>query len=114
VTRPRYPRSSCIVPFCRRTSTLFSGEWVCADHWRLVDRGLKRFRTKRLRAIRRLADKYEALMRAAQARLPEAEEEVWRWADRGALQRRRWRTVERITWARMKRQAIERACGVSL
>jgi hypothetical protein len=39
-------RSSCIVPFCRRWSTKFPGEWLCGEHWRGVDRALKRLRTK--------------------------------------------------------------------
>lgn len=39
--RPRYPRSSCCVPGCRRTSTLFTAEWVCGDHWRMIPRRFK-------------------------------------------------------------------------
>lgn len=31
--RPRYPKSTCCVPFCRRTSTVMPGEWLCRDHW---------------------------------------------------------------------------------
>lgn len=78
--RPRYPRTGCVVPFCRRTSTLFPSEWICGDHWRLVDRSLKMFRTKRLKAAQR--------------------------------NRKRWERLERATWRRMKRQAIERALGL--
>lgn len=52
--RPRYPRTACCVPFCRRTSTLFPHEWVCGDHWRLVDRSLKLVRTRLLHGRRNL------------------------------------------------------------
>jgi hypothetical protein len=81
--RARYPRTSCIVPFCRRTSTLFKHERVCAEHWRLVDRDLKRFRTRHLKRLGR------------------------------ARNLRRWHAAEALIWRRMKRQAIERATGVS-
>lgn len=40
--RPRYARSSCCVPFCGRTSTLFRDEWLCGAHWRLIPRRLRR------------------------------------------------------------------------
>lgn len=84
--RVRYPRTSCIVPFCRRTSTVMPGEWVCGEHWRLVDRGLKRVRTRLIRRWRRNG----------------------RWdAPDHAVDR----TLNAI-WRRMKRQAIERASGV--
>jgi hypothetical protein len=87
--RPRYPRTGCIVPFCRKTSTLFPGEWVCADHWRLVDRALKQIRARLIRRFKRRG-----------------------WID----DRRRWPAVNQTldgVWRRMKRQAIERAAGAS-
>jgi len=116
VNKPRYPRSSCCVPFCRRTSTLFSGEWVCGAHWRLVDRGLKRFRTKRLKQIGRALETAEALVAVAQADLagggPEAA--VWAAAHRACNAHRRWRRTDRATWRRMKHQAITRAAELPL
>lgn len=91
MTRPRYDRSSCCVPFCRRTTTTFppGHEWLCADHWRLVDRSLKLSRTRLVRRFKRRG-----------------------WFE----DRRRWPTVNRALdgiWRRMKRQAIERAAGMS-
>lgn len=81
-SRPRFPRRGCAVPGCRRTSELFRNEWLCADHWRLVDRSLKTYRTRHLRK----------LSRAGYAT--------------------RWRRAENLIWRRMKRQAIERAAGL--
>lgn len=53
-------RLPCLVPFCRRTrgdrknDPLRPGlEWICAEHWRLVDRSLK---LKRRRLRRRHGD----------------------------------------------------------
>lgn len=87
VPRPRYPRSRCCVPFCRRTSTLFPSEWICGEHWRLVDRDLKRVRTRLMARFKRRRKTMAAY--------------------------RAWERVERATWRRMKRQAIERATGIS-
>lgn len=44
----RHPRMPCCVPFCGRGSTTFPPGWefLCANHWRLVDRELKLLRTK--------------------------------------------------------------------
>lgn len=85
--RPRYPRSSCCVPFCRRTSTLFRDEWICGEHWRLVDRDLKRLRTRLMGRFKRRRQTMAV--------------------------RRAWFRIEQATWRRMKRQAIERATGIS-
>lgn len=43
----RHPRLACAVPFCRCGSTKFPPGWefLCAKHWRLVERDLKRLRT---------------------------------------------------------------------
>jgi hypothetical protein len=113
--RERYPRSRCCVPFCRRTSTLFPHEWVCGEHWRGVERSLNRFRTKRLKEIGRAIEAAHAATAVAQAALAAggSEDAVWWAVDVEGRLRRRWRRVERSTWARMKRQAIERAgaCG---
>jgi hypothetical protein len=39
-------RLACQVPFCRRTTAASrfpaGTEWICADHWRLVDRRRRR------------------------------------------------------------------------
>lgn len=85
--RQRYPRSGCCVPFCRRTSTLFRDEWICGEHWRLVDRDLKRLRTRLLIRFKRRPQTMAV--------------------------RRAWLRIEQATWRRMKRQAIERATGIS-
>lgn len=94
MTRPRYPRSNCCVPFCRRTSTLFQAEWIYADHWRLVDRSLKRFWRQQMRKLYRAWE-------AAEARDPQGRE------PRRAA--RRWHAADRTIWQRIKRQAITRA-----
>lgn len=91
-----YPRSRCCVPFCRRTSTRFPQEWLCADHWRLVDRDLKRFRTKRLKALYRAWEKLEATVPGSLSTAAAA---------------RRWHRSEDLIWRRMKHQAITRAAG---
>ena len=96
--RPRYPKSGCCVPFCRRTSTLFKSEWLCGMHWRLVDRALKRFRTKRLRQLYRAWEE-------AKAQDPNSRATFKAW--------RQWHRSERLIWRRMKRQAIERAAGAT-
>ena len=53
-----YPRIGCAVPFCRRGSRTFQPGWefLCATHWRLVDRELKRLRTRVKRSRR--GDRY--------------------------------------------------------
>lgn len=95
-------RLSCVVPFCKHTHGRHKGEppfnewteWICGEHWRLVDQRLKRLRT----AIRRRAERLKT----------------------GAEYRRGWvhpRLVnalgsQRRIWRKMKRQAIERAMGI--
>jgi hypothetical protein len=114
VDRPRYLKSGCIVPFCRRTSTLFKGEWVCGEHWKLVDRSLKAYRTKRLKQITKAFEKEDALTREAQRlfALKEGRElEIWKHANRAADLAGKWRRVEALIWRKMKRQAIERAAS---
>lgn len=105
--RPTYPKSGCCVPFCRRTSRRFKEEWICGDHWKLVPRDLKTFRTKRLKQIRLAFDKAEALRRAC-AR-GEERQEHYRRTCRLA---RRWDRTEKAIWRRMKRIAIEKATGI--
>lgn len=87
--RPKYPRTGCVVPFCRRTSTLFQGEWICGEHWRCVSPHLRRRHHKLARAYR----KADAAQRYGRAnRLI------------GLFER---------NWARIKRHAIERAGGIA-
>lgn len=106
--RPTYPKSSCCVPFCRRTSRRFKEEWICGEHWKLVPQSLKRFRTRRLKEIDRAGQKAGPDLDAANERGVGAKEAYFR------LQRieARWLRVERATWRRMKRIAIERATGI--
>lgn len=97
--RPTYPKSSCCVPFCRRTSRRCKDEWICGDHWKLVPRALKTFRTKRLKLIRLQFERANAIA---------TREEYFR-ACRLA---RRYERLEGATWRRMKRIAIEKATGI--
>lgn len=108
-------KRACSVPGCRRWSRRFNNEWICGDHWRLVDRSLKAFRTKRLKLISRLVEKHEAELAVLQARLVPGgpdDPNVWVAADRACQTRKRWRRLERATWAKMKRQAIFKAAGL--
>lgn len=97
IQRHRFPRSTCCVFGCRRTSTKYRGEWVCGPHYRLVDTALKRTRI-RLRARHRKA--FAAAQRAA---------------DGPAVERicSAWDRMENAVWRRMMRQATERALGIS-
>lgn len=47
-------RLACCVPFCRRTTgrTEFS-EWLCGEHWRLVDKRKRRIYGRYVRQWRR-------------------------------------------------------------
>lgn len=76
-------RVPCAVPFCRRTRApdQFT-EWLCGDHWRLVDARLRKLRRKILKRLQRGATGGNV-----------AKLDVW-------------------TWERAKRQAIERAHGL--
>lgn len=81
-------RIPCIVPYCRRTRKPASRpvEWICGKHWPMVDRVLK----CRLARLKRLL--------------------------RRCRTDRQWQTVRNHldnVWERCKRQAIERAAGIS-
>lgn len=92
-----FAQTSCMVPGCRRHTARYGNsdvEWLCVDHWRLVDPALKRFRTK---LVRRYIRKGELTQ----------EPLYWR-----AHSRRARRMLTSI-WRRMKRQAIERAAGLN-
>lgn len=110
-------RRGCVVPFCRRTSTRFNNEWICGDHWRMVPRHLKLFRTRRRREIKRLYEKYtatyEAMCASKSSLLTEEEVEIYNVAMWKAWQAgQRWDRFEAAIWRRMKKAAIERATGL--
>jgi hypothetical protein len=47
-------RLRCIVPFCRRTTGRADfEEWICGDHWRLIDKDRRRVYGRHLRRWRR-------------------------------------------------------------
>jgi hypothetical protein len=122
--RPRYPRSTCCVIGCRRTSTLFEREWICGEHWRLVDRDVKRLRTKILKRRRHEVEAAQGRFNAAcealavnkpdesRYRLEDLEAYDLAQAQLSGVNRGYWATVD-LFWRRMKRQATERALGIS-
>lgn len=76
-------RLCCVVPFCKRTTGRAEfREWICGDHWRLIDRD-------RRRAYGRYARQWRRYYRVAAA---------------GAVTAR--------LWGALKRMAIERAVGL--
>ena len=123
--RPRYPRSTCCVIGCRRTSTLFQGEWVCGDHWRLIDRSLKTIRTKlncrwkkRWETARAQVDWARGVTAFNATPTPDSywPEDIQRELSMALALRqadRAWRRGHAGIWRRMKRQATERALGIS-
>ena len=47
-------RLACVVPFCRRTTARADfDEWICGDHWRLIDKVLRQVYGRHLRRRRR-------------------------------------------------------------
>lgn len=78
------PRLACCVPFCQRTIANKEGwtEWLCPDHWRLVNRKIKALRARVRRKIR--LNRYN-----------------------------HGRDLDAWLWREAKRQAIERAAGIS-
>lgn len=68
-----YYRQQCIVPFCKHTRKIDAAhsEWICAEHWKLVPRRIKR------------------LKRAAKARnkSPAVQHFIWRMCKRWAIER---------------------------
>jgi hypothetical protein len=47
-------RLSCVVPFCRRTTAHADfDEWICGDHWRLIDKVRRQVCGRYLRRWRR-------------------------------------------------------------
>lgn len=93
MTKIRYPRIGCCIPFCRCGSTYYaSGEYMCPKHYRLVDKALKAKR-RHLRAI------YKRRRRGPRA----PGRFSWRY--------RAWK-MEVHLWEKMKRQATHRSLGI--
>jgi hypothetical protein len=47
-------RLACVVPFCRRTTARADfDEWICGDHWRLIDKVCRQVYGRHLRRWRR-------------------------------------------------------------
>lgn len=79
-------RIGCCVPFCRRTRANVNpayDEWICGDHWRLIDKA-------RRRVWGRVRGRWRRFGPPAAA---------------GAIAAR--------LWVSLKRQAIERAMGAA-
>lgn len=92
MTRPRFARIACCVPFCRRGTTLWpSGEFMCGKHYRLADKELRRRRSKVIRRLR-LAGEMDG--------------DTYK-TDRA------WR-IDTKLWNKIKGQAIERAAASPL
>jgi hypothetical protein len=114
VTAARLP---CCVPFCRRTigaEGTFS-EWICGRHWRLVDKDLRRLKSRAGAAVRKAEAEIEAINREgyefALAHDGGVAEKIV--AGLGVAMDRRRRKLRQAyrLWERCKRQAIERALG---
>lgn len=105
----------CCVPGCRRRSSKFKSEWLCGDHWRLVDKRLKVYRTKRLKRLVRACEAANWWLHLAQVLFVSGwgpEVDVWKYADPAARAYGKWWRIENLIWQRMKRQAITRAAGI--
>lgn len=112
------------MPFCRRTSTLYEREWMCGDHWRMTRRADRLFYPKHMRLLYRRWERLNVLADAAMARfeasvLPDGRFLMADLDEATAADKARrlaaakfWRT-DALMWARLKRQAIERATGIS-
>lgn len=71
-------RTPCVVPFCRRTTARAEfEEWICGDHWRLIEKPRRQAYGRYLRRWRRYGD---AAYGPAAARL-------WRALKRTAIER---------------------------
>lgn len=82
-------RLACVVPFCGHTTGRYpeATEWICADHWRRVEPKFRRLLSRLRRRIVAMPEKSP---------------------DRAMLFR-----VRQHLWGRVKRQAIERAAGIT-
>jgi hypothetical protein len=85
-------RIRCCVPFCRRTASQLrypdAEEIICGKHYRLANGTLRR----RLTKVRRLTQRVRT--------------------DNGGKLRQAWH-LDNALWGRIKKQAIERAVGIS-
>jgi hypothetical protein len=111
-------RICCCVPFCKRTVDPEKGfgEWLCQKHWMTVDKRQRRLLQGRHRQERNArAAMFDARVRAR-----------WHWQHHGKPDAALWRELvvtcegymaarERTlrAWERCKRQAIERAAGLT-
>ena len=83
-------RIPCVVPFCGRTTSAEKlsakghDQWLCADHWRLVDPRIKRLKARAERKLRKGIGTPAVLQGIAYR-----------------------------TWEKAKRQAIEAAGGIA-
>jgi hypothetical protein len=97
---------------------LFKGEWICGDHWRLVDRGLKAAYRKQLRKLAKRYEKAAAFAASAETasvgsdHTSEAYHRAWDTHRKMGRARRRYWAADGIFWFRIKRQATERASGI--
>jgi len=92
-------KTSCCVPGCRRWSTKFKHEWLCGDHWRLVDRRLKVYRTKRLKRLNQAVEAAEWWLHLAQTLFVAGwgpELDVWKYADPAARAWSKYLRVEEL------------------
>lgn len=107
------------MPFCRRRTGRTKGEWICCDHWPLVDSRLRRYWRKQMRKLYR---KWEAadsaysfrnaeLVAEADPRGIHIEDPVWALREAREKAAKRWRAAHATIWTRIKRQAITRAAG---
>lgn len=82
-------RLACVVPYCGHGTTRWptASEWICADHWRLVRP-----------CVRRAINLARRRLLAKPAGSP--------------VRERLWVTAGRL-WQHARRQAIERAVGIS-
>jgi hypothetical protein len=80
-------RVACCVPFCRRTTARQFVEWICREHWLLIDPRKRRVYARQRRRFRRFAG-------------DEVAAEIFD------------RVTDRL-WRNIKREAIERAVGVA-
>ena len=122
--RPRYPRSSCCVLGCRRTSTLFKREWMCGEHWRMANRANRLFYRKHMHKLYRRWEKLDAFADEAEARfnasvLPDGRflmadlDEVTAADNARKLAAAKFCRTDALMWARLKRQVTDRALGIS-
>ena len=110
---------SCCVPFCRRRTCLTTSEWICHEHWPLVDRRLKAYWRRQMRKRHREWEVAEACYQARDAAIvAEAdprgihiEDPIWAFMEKREKARHRWWVSHTTIWGRIKRQAITRAAG---